>query len=107
MLPLFGVFYNLRLWDEGGWLALIVLLGSWGLAAVGTSFAAIATSVRLRELMLPVLLFPIEIPLLLSLVQATTAVVRGGDAMGDLGIWLKLSFGFDVVFTTLSLFLFE
>jgi heme exporter protein B len=107
LLPLFAVFYNLRLWEGGGWLVLIVFLGSWGLAAVGTSFAAIAASVRLRELMLPVLLFPIEIPLLLSLVQATTAVVRGGDSMADLGIWLRLCFGFDVVFTTLSLYLFE
>ena len=107
LLPLFAVFYNLRLWEGGGWLVLIVFLGSWGLAAVGTSFAAIATSVRLRELMLPVLLFPIEIPLLLSLVQATTAVVRGGDSMADLGIWLRLCFGFDVIFTTLSLYLFE
>ena len=107
LLPLFAVFYNLRLWEGGGWLVLIVFLGSWGLAAVGTTFAAIATSVRLRELMLPVLLFPIEIPLLLSLVQATTAVVRGGDSIADLGIWLRLCFGFDVVFTTLSLYLFE
>ena len=107
LLPLFAVFYNLRLWENGGWLVLTLFLGSWGLAAVGTSFAAVATSVRLRELMLPVLLFPIEIPLILSLVQATTAAVRGGDALGDLGIWLKICFGFDVVFTTLSLFLFE
>lgn len=107
LLPLFAVFYNLKLWEEGGWLVLIVLLGSWGLSAVGTSFAAIATSVRLRELMLPVLLFPVEIPLLLSLVQATTAAVRGGDAVADMAIWLKFCFGFDVVFTTLSLFLFE
>ena len=107
LLPLFGVFYNLRLWENGGWLVLTLFLGSWGLAAVGTSFAAVATSVRLRELMLPVLLFPIEIPLILSLVQATTAAIRGGDAVSDLGIWLKICFGFDVVFTTLSLFLFE
>jgi heme exporter protein B len=107
LLPLFGVFYNLRLWEEGGWLALIVLLGSWGLAAVGTSFAAIATNVRLRELMLPVLLFPIEIPLLLSLVQATTIVIKGGDSLPDAWIWMRMSFGFDVVFTTLSLYLFE
>jgi heme exporter protein B len=107
LLPLFGVFYNLRLWEAGRWLLLIVFLGSWGLAAVGTSFAAIATSVRLRELMLPVLLFPIEIPLLLSLVQATTAVIRGGDSLADMGIWLRLCLGFDVVFTTLSLYLFE
>lgn len=107
LLPLFAVFYNIHLWNQGGWLVLIVFLGSWGLAAVGTSFAAVATSVRLRELMLPVLLFPIEIPLLLSLVQATTAIIKGGDSLDDAWIWLRLAFGFDVVFTTISFYLFE
>ena len=107
LLPLFSLLYNLRLWEQGGRLALIVFLGSWGLAAVGTSFAAVATSVRLREMMLPVLLFPVEIPLILSLVQATTLIVRGGDGMIDAQIWLKLCIGFDVVFTVVSLFMFE
>lgn len=107
LLPIFAVFYNLRIWNQSGWLLLIVLLGSWGLAAVGTSFAAIATNVRMRELMLPVLLFPIEIPLLLSLVQGTTAIIQGGDSLGDAWIWLRMCFGFDVVFTTLSLYLFD
>lgn len=107
LLPLFAVFYNLRLWDQGGWLVLIVFLGSWGLSAVGTSFAAIATNVRLRELMLPVLLFPVEIPLILSLVQATTNVIRGGDYMADAAIWLRFCVGFDVIFTIVSGFLFE
>jgi heme exporter protein B len=97
----------LRLWNQGGWLALIVLLGSWGMAAVGTSFAAIATNVRMREMMLPILLFPVEIPLLLSLVQATTLIIRGGDSMDDAWIWLRFCFGFDVVFTVASLYLFD
>ncbi|MBI4464393.1 MAG: heme exporter protein CcmB [Acidobacteria bacterium] len=129
LLPLFAIFYNVRLWGPGvalRWpmdlpgldpfeirlgvgpaLLLIVGLGTWGLAAVGTSFAAIATSVRLREMMLPVLLFPIELPLLLALMEATTAVVRGGDFPVDPSTWLKICLGFDVVFTVLSLFLFE
>jgi heme exporter protein B len=107
LLPIFSVFYNVHLWERGGWMLVIVLLGSWGLAAVGTSFAAIATNVRLRELMLPVLLFPIEIPLLLSLVQGTTAILRGGDSLDDAWIWLRMAVGFDVIFTTLSLYLFE
>lgn len=107
LLPLFAVFYNVRLWPVAPQLAVIVLLGSWGLAAVGTSFAAIATNIRLRELMLPVLLFPIEIPLILSLVEATTAVIRGGETILAPEIWLRTALGFDIVFTILSLFLFE
>ena len=107
LLPLFAVFYNVRLWPVAPQLAVIVLLGSWGLAAVGTSFAAIATNIRLRELMLPVLLFPIEIPLILSLVEATTTVIRGGETILAPEIWLRTALGFDIVFTILSLFLFE
>ena len=107
LLPLFAVFYNVRLWPVAPQLLEIVLLGSWGLAAVGTSFAAIATNIRLRELMLPVLLFPIEIPLILSLVEATTAVIRGGETILAPEIWLRTALGFDIVFTILSLFLFE
>ena len=77
LLPIFGVFYNLHLWDQGWWLALVIFLGSWGLAAVGTSFAAVSTNIRMREMMLPVLLLPVEIPLLISLVQGTTLIIRG------------------------------
>ncbi|MGH9784543.1 MAG: heme exporter protein CcmB [Terriglobia bacterium] len=107
LLPLFAVFYNIRLWPVAPQMVLIVVLGSWGLSAVGTTFAAIATSIRLRELMLPVLLFPIELPLILSLVEATTLVIQGGDAIIEVRTWLRLALGFDIIFTILSLFLFE
>lgn len=107
LLPLFAVFYNVRLEDKLLTLIGIVLLGSWGLAAVGTTFAAISTSVRLRELMLPVLLFPIEIPLVLSLVEATTAVLLEADTLVTVRTWLQICAGFNIIFTTLSLMLFD
>jgi heme exporter protein B len=106
LLPIFNVFYNVGLLDHALMLGLIVLLGSWGLAAVGTTFAAISTTVRLREMMLPVLLFPIEIPLILSLVEATTGVLQGSETGAAVGTWLRICFGFDVIFTILSLYLF-
>ena len=107
LVPLFSVFYNVPIWGEIPQLLLIVLLGSWGLAAIGTTFAALTTTIRLREMMLPVLLFPVEIPLILSLVEATTAVLRTGDSIVNPEIWLRIAFGFDVIFTLLSLYLFE
>ncbi|MSO20084.1 MAG: heme ABC transporter permease CcmB [Acidobacteria bacterium] len=107
LLPLFAVFYNVRLDDKLFTLVGIVLLGSWGLAAVGTTFAAISTSVRLREMMLPVLLFPIEIPLILSLVEATTAVLLNNDPLVTPGTWLEICLGFNIIFTVLSLMLFD
>lgn len=106
LLPLFAILYNVRIGEQAFGLVGIVLLGSWGLAAVGTTFAALATSVRLREVMLPVLLFPIEIPLILSLVEATTAVLQGTDAIVQARIWLRICVGFNVIFTILSLYLF-
>jgi heme exporter protein B len=107
LLPVFAVFYNVRIGEHALMLGLIVLLGSWGLASVGTTFAGIATTVRLRELMLPVLLFPIEIPLIVSLVEATTAVLQGTDPNVQPGVWMRICFGFNVIFTVLSYLLFE
>jgi len=57
--------------------------------------------------MLPVLLFPIEIPLLLALMEATTALLRTGDSIVDPAVWFWIAGGFDVIFTTLSFLLFE
>jgi len=107
VLPIFGLFYNVTMWPVAPQLILVVVLGSWGLSAIGTTFAAIATSIRLRELMLPVLLFPIELPLILYLVEATTVLITGGEAIIELSVWLRMALGFDVIFTVLSLFLFE
>ncbi|MBI4459772.1 MAG: heme exporter protein CcmB [Acidobacteria bacterium] len=107
LVPLFAVFYNVKIWDAIRPLLLIMLLGSWGLAAIGTTFAALTTSIRLREMMLPVLLFPVAIPLILSLVEATTAVLRTGESIVNPEVWLRIAFGFDVIFTLLSLYLFE
>src|SRR3990170_955408 len=107
LLPVFAILYNVPMAGQALPLGIIVLLGSWGLAAVGTTFAGMATSVRLRELMLPVLLFPVEIPLLLFLVEATTAVLQGTDPIVEARVWLRICAGFNVIFTILSLYLFE
>jgi heme exporter protein B len=107
LLPLFAVFYNVRLGETLPRLLLILLLGSWGLASIGTTFAGLTTSIRLREMMLPVLLLPVAIPLILSLVEATTATLTAGDFSVRPEIWLQIAFGFDVIFTLLSLYLFE
>jgi heme exporter protein B len=106
VVPLFAILYNVPLWERAGQLALICFFGAWGLAAVGTTFAAIATTVRLRELMLPVLLLPIELPLLLSLVEATSVTLEGRTAIIEASMWMRMCFGFDIIFTILSLYLF-
>jgi heme exporter protein B len=104
LAPLFTVFYNLHILGQA-WLLLAVLpLGTWALVANGTFFAALGLRTRNRELMLPLVLFPISIPALLAMIEATTAILTG-EFEPDL--WLKLLAGYDIVFTTVCLLLFD
>jgi heme exporter protein B len=104
LAPLFTVFYNLRVLGEG-WLLLLVLpLGTWALVANGTFFAALGLRTRNREMMLPLILFPISIPALLAMIQATTAILTGEF---EPKLWIQLLTGYDIAFTTVCLLLFE
>jgi heme exporter protein B len=104
LAPLFTIFYNLHALGQG-WLLLAVLpLGTWALVANGTFFAALGLRTRNRELMLPLVLFPISIPALLAMVQATTAILT---AESDPDLWLRLLLVYDIVFTTACLLLFD
>jgi heme exporter protein B len=106
-LPVFGVFYNVR-WTERFWpLLLVLVLGTWGLTVVGTMFSALTVNLRLRELMLPTLVYPLLIPGLMSAIQLTTALVAGQPLSGELLSWLKLLVAFDIIFTALALGLVE
>jgi heme exporter protein B len=104
MTPLFIVFYRLRALGAGWELLPIALLGTWALVINGTFFAAISLRTRSREIMLPLLLFPISIPALLAVVNATTAILTGEESTR---FWIALLVAYDVVFTTISLLLFE
>jgi heme exporter protein B len=103
LAPLFAIFYNLHPLGQSWLLALILPLGTWALVVNGTFFAALSIRTRNRELLLPLLLFPIFIPALLGMVQASTAVLTGE---ADPGLWIKLLAGYDVIFTTASILLF-
>lgn len=103
---LFTVFYNVDLWAPAAPLALVMGLGTIGLAAVGTLFAAMTTQVRARELLFPVLLLPVQVPVLLATVSATQALLLG-QPLADVAHWLKLLAGADVVYVTIGLLTFE
>lgn len=102
--PLFIVFFNLRVLGNPWLLLWIFVLGTWALVVNGAFFAAMSLRTRSRELMLPLLLFPITIPALLAAVGATTAVLTG-ELSAALG--MKFLAAYDVVFTMLALLLFE
>lgn len=102
--PVFVVFYNLHILGSGWQLIAIAALGTWALVVNGTFFAALSIRTRNRELMLPLILFPISLPALLGMVLATTDLLTGERAPMD---WIKLLIVYDVVFTIVSLLLFE
>jgi heme exporter protein B len=104
LAPVFLVFYNLHI-EGQGWLLLLVLpLGTWALVANGTFFAALSIRSRNRELLLPLILFPIFMPALLAMVLSTKAILTGES---DPALWIKLLLGYNIIFTTVSLLLFE
>jgi len=104
LAPVFFVFYNLQVAGQGRMLALVLPLGNWALVANGVFFAALALGSRNRELLLSLILFPIFIPALLAMVQATTAILAGDS---EPWLWVKILLGYDVIFTTASLLLFD
>jgi heme exporter protein B len=104
MTPLFIAFYKLRALGPAWELLPIAALGTWALVVNGTFFAAISLRTRSREIMLPLLMFPISLPALLGMVNSTTAVLAGE---GPVRVWVALLLAYDVVFTVACLFLFE
>jgi heme exporter protein B len=103
MTPLFIVFYNLRALGPAYQLPIVAVLGTWALVVNGTFFAAMCLRTRSREIMLPLLLFPISIPALLAMVQATSAILTGDFSAR---FWIVLLATYDVMFTMVYLFLF-
>src|SRR6266550_3260379 len=105
-LPAFIALFNVTV--DAGLLIAALLLGTLGLAGVGTLFAAIAAHTRAREVLLPLLLFPIQIPVILATVKSTGAAIRvPGLDPPELGQWLGLLVAFDALFISLSVLLFE
>jgi heme exporter protein B len=106
VVPLAAVLYGLPLLDALPGLAGVLLLGTLGFVVLGTFYAAMASRVRAREVLLPLLLFPMLIPLLVASIGATAALLVG-DPMGDAGSWIRLLVLFDLIFVIATLFAFE
>jgi heme exporter protein B len=106
LVILFEFFYGLGLGSALGPLALVLALGTVGLAAVGTLFAALTARLRARELLFPLLLLPAQVPVLLATVQATQAAL-GGQPLADAAHWLRLLAAADVVYVVVGILTFE
>jgi heme exporter protein B len=101
-LPIFAAIYDLPIIT--GLILPIVALGTIGVAAVGTLFSAVAATTQAREVLLPLLVFPLIVPVVIGAVKATEALVSpvGGDAP-----WLGLIAAFDVIFLSISAVTFQ
>lgn len=105
LLPVASILYDLPLFTAGGFFV-VLILGTIGFVTLGTFYAAMASRVRAREVLLPLLLFPMLVPLLLSSVEATKALLVG-NMMGDASSWIRLLLVFDVIFLVATFFAFE
>jgi len=106
-LPVFGVFYNVRWTAQWPSLFLVLVMGTWALTIIGTMFSALTVNLRLREIMLPMLVYPFLITALMASIQLTTGLIHGQPLQGAMIDWLKLLAGFDVIYTALGLALAE
>jgi len=104
LLPLFSALFDVALLRPG--VLLVVALGTLGYAAVGTLLASIAVNTRAREVMLPVLLLPLAIPLLIAAVQATGGLVEGAS-LGEVGGWLRLLVIYDLVVVAVAMLTYD
>jgi heme exporter protein B len=103
LLPLFSALFDTPLLRPG--VLVVTALGTVGYAAVGTLLAAIAINTRAREVMLPILLLPLAIPVLIAAVQATSWLVEGGT-FAEVGGWVRLLVAYDLVIVAVSVLTF-
>jgi len=98
LLPIFAVLYNIKVAAVFPQLVLVLLLGSIGISVTGTALSAISAQVRMRELLLPLLLLPLLVPILISSTEATAALLEEKPELR--WDWLGILAAFDVVFLT-------
>jgi heme exporter protein B len=106
VIPLFWILFNLSSWELVPKLFLVTFLGTLGFCIVGTLLAAVTLKARARELLLPLILFPLMVPVILATIRCMEAILRNGE-LGDALPWLRLLVGFDVIFLTVGVLIFD
>ena len=104
VLTIFFLLFNLPIFRPE--LVLIVVLATIGFASVGTLFSALAVNTKAREIMLPILFFPIVTPVIIAAVKAT-GLVLAGESGGNLSSWLQIMAAFDIIFLVVSSWVFQ
>ncbi len=103
-LAVFALFYDAHLWARLGPLALVIALGTWAMTVIGTMFSALTVNLRMRELMLPILVYPLLIPVLMAAMELHDGADLGNAYLGgDNLLWMRVLVAFIVIFTALTL----
>ncbi len=104
-LIVFGIFYDINWTKHLPELSGALGLGTWGISVLGSVFGAMTVNLRLRELMLPIIIYPLLIPLLIGAIEFTNAALAVQPISSGDWLWIKLLIGFDLAFTALSVLL--
>ncbi|OJX41200.1 MAG: cytochrome C biogenesis protein [Chloroflexi bacterium 44-23] len=104
ILPVYSLLYNNNVISLG--LILVILLGSEGYVAVGTLLSSMAVQARTRDILLPILLFPVIIPILIAAVKASNGFLNGVP-FNELMTWIYLLIAYDVIFTSVAFMVFD
>lgn len=104
VLPIYSILYNVNLFNPG--LILVILLGTLGYIVVGTLMAAMAVQARTRDMLLPILLFPVSLPIFVAAVKASSGYLQGAQVV-VIQPWLTILIVYDVIFTAVAFMVFD
>jgi heme exporter protein B len=104
VLPTYSILYNVNLFQPG--LILVILLGSIGYSVVGTLLSSMAVQARTRDILLPILLFPVVLPVLIAAVKASTGILQGFE-WSEIMSWVNILIVYDVIFVAVAFMVFD
>jgi len=104
VLPLYSILYNTNIFSPA--LLLVIFLGSEGYVAIGTLLASMSVQARTRDILLPILLFPIILPVVIAAVKASAGILSGFPLV-DVQTWINLLIVYDIVFTSVAFMVFD
>jgi heme exporter protein B len=102
ILPLFMIFFNIDLISFIGPLLVVIFMGTLGFCAIGTLLSSLSSNLKTREIMLPILLYPVIVPVVIAVVRMTGQVLAG-ESLGTMMNWVGLTLAFDIIFIGVSI----
>lgn len=102
ILPLFMIFFNVDILSHLGPLLVVILMGTLGFCAIGTLLSSMSSNLKTREIMLPILLYPVLVPVVIAVVRMTSQLLAG-EPLSSMMNWVGLTLVFDVIFIGVSI----